>query len=189
MDISTIGGDGPDLSDTESLKYFYDKLKVDSKIPFARWDKGSGGGSTDPVASTLEHEEVRYSRYINHLRSIFQEIIIKPLWVQMCLDFPELQDDDIFRANLGIVFNQDNDYERNKRQEVLSKQMSFINDLKNYTMDDGTTPFFSSEWLIQRYLGLDDDELKENERFKKKQNKEMEDKEDDAKDAVNGFGF
>jgi hypothetical protein len=36
-EIETLGGDGPELSDTESLKYFSDKLKAVSKIPYNRF--------------------------------------------------------------------------------------------------------------------------------------------------------
>ena len=42
-------------------------------------------------AEGTTREEIKFSRFITRLRSIFQEILIKPLWLQMCLDFPELR--------------------------------------------------------------------------------------------------
>ena len=85
-EISTIGGDGPDLGDTESLKYFADKLKLASKIPFSRFDK-EGGSSYDMDASGMLRDEIKFSKFIDRLRSIFQEILIKPVYLQMCFCF------------------------------------------------------------------------------------------------------
>ena len=43
--IQNIGNDGPEISDTETLKYFRDKLRQASKIPASRFEKEQGEGA------------------------------------------------------------------------------------------------------------------------------------------------
>jgi len=167
----------------------YDKLKIDSKIPFSRFERDSNGGQVYISADGLDREEVRFSKFINRLRSIFQEIILKPLWLQLALDFPELKDDELIQANLGIQYIKDNVFEQIREQEVMEKKMQFIMTLKDYTENDQSTAYFDSEWLISRYLGMTKDDLEQNKQWKAKQNKEnKDDEEGDAKTAVDSFG-
>jgi hypothetical protein len=168
-EISTIGGDGPDLGDTESLKYFADKLKVASKIPFSRFDKDSPS-TYDMEASGMLREEIKFGKFISRLRSIWQEILVKPLYIQMCLNHPELKNDVAFKAGLGLKFVKDNVFEELKEMELQNKRVDFIGNLKTQlsTMDAEMTeiPYFDLGWLIKRYGGFTQDDLKANERAK-----------------------
>ena len=176
-EISTIGGDGPDLGDTESLKYFADKLKVASKIPFSRFDKDSPS-TYDMDASGMMREEIKFGKFVSRLRSIWQEILVKPLYLQMCLNHPELKNDVAFKAGLGLNFVKDNVFEELKEMELQSKRVDFIGNLKTQlsTMDAEMTeiPYFDLGWLIKRYGGFTQDDLKANERAKKRSKLEEE---------------
>jgi hypothetical protein len=176
-EISTIGGDGPDLGDTESLKYFADKLKVASKIPFSRFDKDSPS-TYDMEASGMLREEIKFGKFISRLRSIWQEILVKPLYVQMCLNHPELKNDVAFKAGLGLKFVKDNVFEELKEMELQGKRVDFIGNLKTQlsTMDAEMTeiPYFDLGWLIKRYGGFTQDDLKANERAKNRSKLEAE---------------
>jgi hypothetical protein len=88
--IETIGNDGPDLSDTDALKYFREKLIKVSKIPLSRFDMESPP-SWEMNAEGMTRDEIKFGRFVTRLRSVFQEILVKPLWIQMCLDFPEIK--------------------------------------------------------------------------------------------------
>lgn len=169
-EISTIGGDGPDLGDTESLTYFSDKLKVASKIPFSRFDKE--GSTYDMDASGMLREEIKFSKFINRLRSIFQEILVKPVYLQMCLNHVELKNDVAFKAGLGINFVRDNVFEEMKDMELQTKRVDFIGNMKTQLsiMDSemNEIPFFDLGWLIKKYGGLTIDDFKSNERAKKR---------------------
>jgi len=168
-EISTIGGDGPDLGDTESLKYFSDKLKVASKIPFSRFDR-DGGSTYDIEASGMLRDEIKFSKFIDRLRSIFQEILIKPVYLQMCINNPELKNDISFKAGLGLNFVKDNVFEEIKEMELQSRRVDFIGNLKTQlsTMDAemNEIPFFDLGWLVKRYGGFTREDLKANERAK-----------------------
>lgn len=167
VSIETLAGEGPDMNDNALLAYFTNKMKEDSKIPFMRFDKAQNGGQlTGSAATGVDREEIRFHKFVNRLRSAFQEILTKPLWIQMCLKYKELEHDEIFKSSIGLRFIQDNIFEEIRRQEILQKRMELVGALKEIT--DGEEPFFDITWLIERYLRLDKDELDSNQAAKAK---------------------
>jgi hypothetical protein len=149
-------GSGPDLNDTAPLEYWYNKLKVDSKIPFARFDKANGGGQFGLGSEGADREEIRFSKFINRLRSIFQEILIKPLYLQMILDFPDLHDDEEFKSAIGLRFNKDNVFERIKEMDVANKTVEFITTMSEIKINVKGTErsYYHPKYLIERYMPM-----------------------------------
>ena len=189
-EIENIGGDGPDLGDTESLKYFADRLKLASKIPFSRFDR-DGGSTWDLEASGMMRDEIKFAKFINRLRSIFQEIMVKPLYLQMCLNHPELKNDVAFKSGLGLKWVKDNIFEELKEMEIMNKRVDFIGNMKTQlsTMDANMTevPYFDLGWLIKRYGGFTQDDIKGNQRALKRAELEKEGyKEDDIEKILLG---
>jgi hypothetical protein len=167
--IETIGNDGPDLSDTEALKYFREKLIKVSKIPLSRFDMESPP-SWEMNAEGMTRDEIKFGRFITRIRSVFQEILVKPLWIQMCLDFPELKDDDSFKAQIGIKYNKYNIFEEMKEIEILQKRLDFVTAMKDGLVETDANmnevKYFASEFLIQRFLGLSSEDLRLNKKLK-----------------------
>tara|TARA_R100000655_G_scaffold109915_1_gene166333 strand:+ start:191 stop:1861 length:1671 start_codon:yes stop_codon:yes gene_type:complete len=190
-EIETIGGDGPDLGDTESLKYFADRLKIASKIPFSRFDR-EGSSTYDMEASGALRDEIKFSKFIDRLRSIFQEILVKPVYLQMILNHPELKDDVYFKSHLGLDFVKDNVFEEMKEMELSTKRVDFIGNMKTQlaTMDPVTMaeiPYFNLGWLIKRYGGFTREDLKANGRAMEREELEKEGyKEDDIEKILMG---
>ena len=167
-DIGVIGGEGPDLSNINALDYFYNKLKLDSKIPMARFDRAAGGGQFQMGTDNVDREEIRFSKFINRLRSIFQEILAKPMYIQMLMDFPELKDDELFKAQVGVRFNKDNIFERMKEMELLKQSAEFIGtlkDIKTLDKDGQERDYFHPQFLIERYMFLSQGEIDQNEKY------------------------
>jgi len=152
---------GPNLSSSELLAYFYKKLKMDSKIPYSRWEGQSGMGAFTLNAEGITREEIRYQKFIKRLRSALSELMTKPLYLQMCLDFPELAEDYKFNNALGIIYNNDNVFEEMKQNEIDAKRIASFQSKKGITNDDGT-PYFSTEYLIRKELKLTEDEIQSN---------------------------
>ena len=191
--IQNLGGDGPEISDTETLKYFRDKLRQASKIPFTRFEreKGEGEGQYSMSAEGIAREEIRFSKFITRLRALFQEILIKPLYIQMCLKHPEILNDMNFRVNMSLDYNKDSVFEENKEIELLQKKSDFVASLMSSITehdDEGNEiPFFDLDFVVHRWMGLSDEDLKLNQRYKdeKKLKKEGYKQEDIAK-ILNG---
>lgn len=172
-DIETIGGDGYDLSDTDALKYFEDKLKVDSKIPFSRFDRTQDGGSFSISADGMARDEIRFSRFIMRLRSIFQEVLVKPVFIQMGLNHPDLAEDELFKSALALKYRSDNVFEELKEMDIMEKRSSFITSMMGITenIPDPTgmmqqVPYFDPKFLIEKYLGLTKNDMDRNQIYK-----------------------
>lgn len=184
--METIGGEGPDLSDTESLKYFRNKLIKVSKIPFTRFDAESPT-SYEMSAEGQARDEIKFSRFVNRLRSQFQEIILKPLWLQTCLNYPELAKDDYFENLIGLDWIKYNYFEELKEMELFQKRIDFIDSMKNslVDMDDegNEIKYFSSEFLVRKWLKLSVQDRKMNQKLKKLEEKQQNGEDVDFEDG------
>lgn len=183
--METIGNDGPDLSDTESLKYFRNKLIKVSKIPFTRFDAESPT-SYEMSAEGQARDEIKFSRFVNRLRSQFQELIMKPLWLQTCIDYPELAEDDYFKNLIGLEWIKYNYFEELKEMELFQKRIDFIESMKNslVDMDDegNEIKYFSSEFLVRKWLKLSVSDRKLNNKLKELEKKRLEGENVDLED-------
>jgi hypothetical protein len=198
-DISVLGGEGYDLSDTDALKYFKDKLIEDSKVPVSRFDKQSSG-NVSFSADSIDREEIRFGRFVNRIRSIYQEIVLKPLFIQMGLLYPDLAEDELFKSALAIEFNKDNLFEEFKEMEIMEKRINFANSMmqimdkrKDASGMDVDIPYFVPKFVIEKYMKLDKADIDRNDRMKEE--KEIEDlkymkkQQDLQADQEGGLGF
>jgi hypothetical protein len=168
VDISPMPGEGPDMQNGNLTNYWQNKLKEDSKIPFARFDKALNGGQLAGTAATgVDREEIRFGKFCNRLRSAFQEILIKPLWIQMCIQRKDLENDELFKASLGLSFTKDNIFEEMRSNEILDKRIDIVTKMQS-VLDREGKPFFDTAWLVERYLKFDKQTMQANEDAKKK---------------------
>lgn len=171
--VETINSQGPNLNVMDSVVYFYNKLRQDSKIPYNRFSARFGVGSSNTFksgADGAERDEVRFAKFITRLRSIFQEIMVKPLWIQMCLEFPHLKDDAEFRSQIGVKFESDNMYGESRDIEQLIKKVDFVASLGEVkeTINEEEVQYFNQDYLIERWLDLSHDDIMMNKSYVKK---------------------
>jgi hypothetical protein len=185
--VETINSAGPNLNVIDAVVYFFNKLKADSKIPFNRFAARSGGtvGTYKIGAESAERDEMRYNKFINRIRSVYQEILLKPLWIQMTQDFPELDNDPIFRSQLGLKFNSDNQFGESKEIEQLTKKIDFISGLSEIKEKIGEeeVPYFDQDFLIDKFLGLTNEDRRVNNIYKKREEDEAKAKGEAAPEA------
>jgi len=181
--IEPINNAGPNLNDPQPLAYFYDKLVQESKVPFSRFQGPDGGsiGNYSNGAEGLDKEEIRFAKFITRLRSIFQDVLVKPLWIQMCKDFPELEKDYLFKSQLGLEFVSDNPFRINQEIETMLKKKEQIDGMYTLT-DDSGEPFFSLAYLIESHLGMNADDIKGNKEAIQKRKEEEAKKAEEEKD-------
>jgi hypothetical protein len=173
-EISSLNSSGPDFNVMENVLYFFNKLKMDSKIPYARFASKSGTPATYQISiDQLERDEIRFEKFLRRLRSIFQELLVKPLYIQMCLDNPELSRDKSFKANIGLNYNRDSEFEEMVEMSGYAKRSEFIKGLEELKVKAGEEdkPYFDPDFLIQRFLGLNPDQIKMNDKYKEKEAK------------------
>lgn len=182
-EIETLSSEGPELDDTEALKYFADKLKQVSKIPYSRFMYEDGGDDFTMAADGMIRDEIKFAKFIKRLRSSFQEVLVKPLWLQMCLKFPEFSEDPIFKTQIALQFNEENMFAELKQMEIMEKRLDFIGSMQDSLMKvDPMTmeemPYFDMEFLVDRYLKLSPDDKAANLAYRARA-KAAEAKEDD----------
>lgn len=164
-EIESLKFEGYDLSNPELLKYWRDKLWEDSQVPFTRLQKDASSTFISNVDG-MERDEIQFSRFVNRLRSDFQEILIKPLVTQMFLDFPEINGDQYFKSKVGIKFNSDNVFEELRIRDTAIKKLDFVKSLLEIQDTDGESPYFDLDLLMQTYGPFDYDFLEKNKKFK-----------------------
>lgn len=171
--IETLGGDGPDLNDNDQLKYFKNQLYKVSKIPLNRFDQESGETWFGTDASSVARTEIDFARFVNRLRNQFSQIMIKPLQIQMAMDIPELEDNREILEAISLQYKSYNLFEELMELDLMQKRVEFIQSMKDSMTDmdaeGNDVKFFSSEFLVQKYLKLSQADLDLNNKLKQEE--------------------
>jgi len=172
------GGDATAFSDTKALQYFANKLRMDSKIPSSRFGREESGseGTVSFAAEGLDQEEIRFGKFINRLRSIYQEILTKPLWVQFCLDFPQLKNDYIIKSEFGLDYVKENMFREAKEMEVMTARKDQVIKILGLKNTEGKS-YFDLDFIVDRWLGMTSQDRMDNQKFKKKAAEQKKEKE------------
>jgi hypothetical protein len=108
---------------------------------------------------------------------VFQEILVKPLYIQMCLKYPEFAEDPQFKTQVSLKFNEDNAFAELKHMEIMERRLDFIGQMRDSLMTTNQETmeeeyYFDMEFLVKRYLNLTPDDIAANNAAKSKANKD-----------------
>ena len=172
-EISEIGIEGHDMNSTEQLKWFWQRFMIESKLPKDRFNMIFDGSemSAIPDNSNMTREEYRCSLFINQIRDIFQEIVLKPTWLQFSLHNPSFAGNDVIKNALGLDFVEENIFKLGKENAVLQISSTIIQTLSGLNGSDGK-PVFPMKYLCQKYLNINDDEWKLIDKMRKQEEDE-----------------
>ena len=174
--IETLVDQGPQINDSEQLKYFLSKLYKMSKIPESRFDKENGATWFGTDASQVLRDEINFGRFVERIRHAFAEIIIKPIQIQLSLTIPDLKNDKRILESISVDFISYNQFQELMEAEVDQKRMEHIQTMKDtFTSTDADgneVPYFCDKFLIIKYLKMSDADLELNEKYKKEMKKE-----------------
>jgi len=169
IDIESLEHTGPDLQDSQLLTYFLRKLKIDSKLPFSRWDYNEGGGSYLLGPDTVSREEITYNKLIKRFRSTYQEIVVKPIYLQMCLKYPALKKDIKLKNLLSVRFTEENVFEELKLAALAEQRIDTITKMLELKGNDDKS-YFDIGVLVKKYMKMSDEELLEHKKAKENDN-------------------
>lgn len=159
--MELVAAEGHNLNENEMLTWFYNALKRASRIPFNRFDSDNGGGTIYSDASELTRDEVKFNNFIARLRTIYKEIIVKPIKLQMLIEFPELKKDTNFLNEMGVEFLTNDLFEEWKRLNNFKKRAEIVSEmLTSITVND--KPYFHIEYLLDNILKLSEEDKQEN---------------------------
>ena len=172
-EIETLVDNGPQLNDSDQIKWFETKLYKMSKIPINRFDKESQTTwfGTDPTQAM--RDEIDFARFINRLRNNFGLILLKPLRIQLTLSIPDIKNDKRILDSVSLRWNSYNLFEEMMNIEVMTKRVEFISTIKESLVstdsEGNDIPFFSMKFLIKKYLKMSEADFELNEKFKKEE--------------------
>lgn len=176
-EIETLGGDGPELMDSDYLKFFKNQLYKISNIPLNRFDQDSDTNWFGTEADSYMRSEIDFGRYVTRQRNVFSQIMTKAIWLQLCLDIPEMQTYPDFECCIQMQYKSYNLFEELMTISLMDKRVEFIQNMKESMVDmdqDGNEiKYFSSKFLVQKYLHLSDADIKLNEKYKKEEIEEL----------------
>ena len=176
-EIESIGGDGPELNDNDQLKYHKNNLYKVSKIPLSRFDQESGETWFGADATSVARVEIDFARYVNRLRNQFAQIILKPLKLQLACSIPELQDNKAFLEAISLQYKSYNLFEEMMEMELMQKRVEFIQSMKESMVDmdieGNEIKYFSSKFLVQKYLKYSSEDIKLNKKLKDEEIEEL----------------
>ena len=112
----------------------------------------------------MTRDEIKFNNFINRLRANYKELIVKPLKLQMCMEFPELKDDEVFLNQCDINFNSNQLFEEWKKLANFEKRAGILSTLLGIQTADGQ-PYFHIDYLIDKVMKLSEEEKQENKAY------------------------
>jgi hypothetical protein len=167
----------PDLSDTSAITYFRNNFQRLSKLPLSRFDEG--GGNWNVSDESMQRDERRFASFIAGIMHRFGvNVILKPAWILMCLQNNKFIGDNEILNALSIGYNKYNQYQVQLELNTLLKRVEAIQRIsqslvRNIDMNDTQKTFWSSEYLIEKYLSLPKTELDKNASMLERENAEI----------------
>lgn len=161
--MELVSPEGHNLNENDMLTWFYNALKRASKIPFQRFDKDNGGGNLFTDAAEMTRDEIKFYNFINRLRANFKELIVKPIKLQMLIEFPELKDDERFLNQIDITFNSNQVFEEWKKLGNMEKKAEILGTMLGIM--NGEKPYFHIDYLMDNVFKLTPEEKAENQKY------------------------
>jgi len=159
---------GNDLNEDQVLNWFLNNLKRASKIPYSRFEKESGGGNIYNDAAEMTRDEMKFHNVIKRIRTVFREIVVKPLRIQMLRDFPELIDNNKFMAALNIEFHSNELFEEWKMLSNKEKRANIASTMiSNLQLNPDS--YIPMEWIMRKIMNFNDEEIAEIEKYRIKE--------------------
>lgn len=151
-EIQTLPG-GQNLSEMDDVKYFQKKLYRSLNVPVSRLESDTGftlGRSTE-----ITRDEVKFTKFVNKLRTKFSELFYDLLGKQLVLREIISRDEwEKIRSSVHFDFKRDTYFSELKEAELRKDK---VEELQNLTQYVGK--FFSYQWIRKNVLKLSDEEI------------------------------
>lgn len=158
--VETLPG-GTNLGEIDDLRYFTNKLFRGLRIPSSYLPTGpdeSPAPYADGRVGTALIQEFRFNEYCKRLQRLVVEIFDREF--KMFLKWRGLELDN---SSFELRFNEPQNFSKYRETELDSSRISTFTQLEQY-------PYMSKRFLMQRFLGLSEEEMTENERLWQEEN-------------------
>jgi hypothetical protein len=151
-EVTTLPG-GQTLGQMDDVLYFQKRFYQTLNVPVNRLNSDalfSLGRATE-----VTRDEVKFSRFVNRLRSKFSTLFVMMLQKQLVLKkVMTIEEYDSISAKIRFDFAQDNYFSELKDGEILMNRVNNV-----HMMQDLVGKYYSNEWLRKNVLMQSDDEI------------------------------
>ena len=174
-EITTLPG-GQNLGELDDVLYFQKRLFKSLNVPISRME--SDAGFSLGRATEISRDEIKFSKFINRLRSRFSALFDKILEKQLILKgIIKPEEWAAIQASIRYDFMQDNYFEELKESEVLRERLNLLRDI-----DDYVGKYYSAEWVRKNVLMMNEDEIEQMRDQIQQDDEDSEDAEDNISD-------
>jgi len=153
--VDTLAG-GQNLGEITDLRFFTNKLFRGLRIPSSYLPTGLDDGThsyNDGKVGTALIQEWRFNQYCRRLQAMVcdkldQEFKMFMRWRGINID----------SSLFDLIFEEPQNFAQYSQAEADTARIATFTQLEAY-------PYFSKRWLMERYLGLSEQEMNENERL------------------------
>jgi len=144
-EISTLPG-GQNLGEMEDVDYFRKKLYKSLNVPISRMEAENQFNLGR--ASEITRDEIKFKKFINRLRSRFNEMFYKLLETQLLLKGITTREEWLsMKKDIFFHYSEDNHYAEMKAGELMRERMTLLNDLDQYV-----GKYFSQKYVREEVL-------------------------------------
>ena len=177
--VETLPG-GTNLGEIDDLRFFTNKLFRALRIPSSYLPTGADDSAStfnDGKVGTAYIQELRFNKYLERLQSLMESEIDKEFKLYLFQNGIVI-DDGIF----NLKFNPPQNFAAYRLSELDTARVSTFQ-----TMNE--VPYMSKRFAMKRFLGLSQEEIVENERLWREENRDMGGIEDPASAELRGAGI
>ena len=158
--VDTLPG-GENLGQIDDLRYFNNKLLRGLRVPSSYLPTGPEDGSAvynDGKVGVAYIQEFRFAKYVERLQKQIQEDLDREFKVFLKYRGIELDNGNFFlEFNKPMNFSSYRDIQLDAERAQLYGQLASV-------------PYLSNQFKLKKYLGLSEDEMRENEELWRQEN-------------------
>ena len=153
--VDTLAG-GQNLGEITDLRFFTNKLFRGLRIPSSYLPTGLDDGThsySDGKVGTALIQEWRFNQYCKRLQAMIADKLDQEFKM-----FMRWRGINIDSSLFDLIFKEPQNFAQYSQAEADQARITTFTQLEAY-------PYFSKRWLMERYLGLSEQEMNENERL------------------------
>lgn len=153
-EITTLPG-GTNLGEMEDVQYFQKNLYKSLNVPSSRLEADTGFSLGR--SSEISRDEVKFSKFVDRLRTRFNHLFLKALEKQLVLKrIISIEEWSDIQSKLRFDYRTDSHFVELKEAELLSQRIQTARD-----MDEFVGKYFSQEYVRKQVLRQTDEDIEQ----------------------------
>lgn len=152
---------GMNLGELDDVNYFLRKLYKTLNIPRSRWEDTMNTVATGMAPGEITREELKFSKFINRLRTKFSRVIVDILVQQLRLSN---QVNQVYTKEslFNIHYFEENAFAEQKKLQVLKAKIDVLSQFTgDIASEDNPNGLWPMKYVMQEIWGMNDQEYQD----------------------------